>query len=104
MEDITKAVELGLGSQSYGDFYRDSRQYDIIGAVGYENRATPAALSRAQRAIPQARCFRSITSSRPGKSPRRLRSPRYNRFSAATISAGLAPGKTVGDGVGKCAA
>ncbi|RLP82629.1 efflux RND transporter permease subunit, partial [Micromonospora sp. BL4] len=25
--------------------------------------------------------------------------PRYNRFSAATISAGLMPGKTVGDGV-----
>lgn len=99
VEDITKAVELGLGDQSYDDFYKDSRQYDIIGAVGYENRATPAALSALSvrnSAGEMLSLDNFITTREVSASPSL---PRYNRFSAATISAGLAPGKTVGDGV-----
>ena len=97
--DIASAVELGVGDQSYGDFYKNGRQYDIIGAVGYEYRDKPTALSALTVRNKNGELVpldHFVTYVERSSSPSL---PRYNRFSSATISAGLAEGKTVGDGV-----
>ncbi len=99
INDIAQAVQLSISDQSYGEYYKDGRQYDVIGAVGYQYRATPENLSMltvTNKRGEKVSLDNFITYSEKSASPS-LR--RYNRFSAATIQAGLVPGKTIGDGV-----
>lgn len=99
VDDIGQAISLGLGDQTYGEFYKDGRQYDILGSVPYEYRGSPSELNRLSvrnSAGEMVSVSNFIEYSEKSASPSL---PRYNRFSAATISAGLMPGKTVGDGV-----
>jgi len=99
VNDIAQAVQLAISDQSYGEFYKDGRQYDIIGAVGYQYRSMPENISmlsvkNAKGELVSLDNF--ITFTEQSASPSL---PRFNRFSAATIQAGLVPGKTIGDGV-----
>ncbi len=99
VNDIAQAVQLAISDQSYGEYYKDGHQYDIIGAVGYEYRSTPDDLSmlsvkNSKGELVSLENF--ITYVERSASPSL---PRYNRFSAATMQAGLVPGKTIGDGV-----
>ncbi len=99
VNDIAQAVQLAISDQSYGEFYKDGRQYDIIGAVGYQYRSMPENIAmltvkNAKGELVSLDNF--ITFSERSASPSL---PRFNRFSAATIQAGLVPGKTIGDGV-----
>ena len=99
VNDIAQAVQLAISDQTYGEFYKDGRQYDIIGAVGYQYRSAPeniAMLSVKNRKGELVSVENFISYSEKSASPSL---PRYNRFSAATIQAGLVPGKTIGDGV-----
>ena len=99
VNDIAQAVQLAISDQTYGEFYKDGRQYDIIGAVGYQYRSAPeniAMLSVKNRKGELVSVENFIRYSEKSASPSL---PRYNRFSAATIQAGLVPGKTIGDGV-----
>ncbi len=99
VNDIAQAVQLAISDQTYGDFYKDGRQYDIIGAVGYQYRDTPENLSMLTVKNGKGELVsldNFITYKEQSASPSL---PRYNRFSAATIQAGLVPGKTIGDGV-----
>lgn len=99
VDDIAQAVALSMGDQTYGEYYKDGRQYDIIGAVPYEYRASPSKLEELSVRNSSGEMLsvsNFITYSEKSASPSL---PRYNRFSAATVSAGLMPGMTVGDGV-----
>ena len=99
VNDIAQAVQLAISDQSYGEFYKDGRQYDIIGAVGYQYRSMPENISMLTVKNGKGELVsldNFITFSEQSASPSL---PRYNRFSAATIQAGLVPGKTIGDGV-----
>ena len=99
VNDIAQAVQLAISDQSYGEFYKDGRQYDIIGAVGYQYRSMPeniAMLTVKNGKGELVSLDNFITFSEQSASPSL---PRFNRFSAATIQAGLVPGKTIGDGV-----
>ena len=99
VNDIAQAVQLAISDQTYGEFYKDGRQYDIIGAVGYQYRSMPENISMLTVKNDKGELVsldNFITYSEQSASPSL---PRYNRFSAATIQAGLVPGKTIGDGV-----
>lgn len=99
VNDIAQAVQLAISDQTYGEFYKDGRQYDIIGAVGYQYRSMPENISMLtvkNRKGELVSLDNFIRFSEQSASPSL---PRYNRFSAATIQAGLVPGKTIGDGV-----
>ncbi len=99
VNDIAQAIQLSISDMSYGEYYNEGRQYDVVGAVGYQYRATPQNLSlltvknRKGEAVSVDNFINYVERS---ASPSL---PRYNRFSAATIQAGLVPGKTIGDGV-----
>ena len=99
VDDIAKAVALSMGDQTYGEFYQDGRQYDVIGAVPYEYRAEPTNLEElsVRNGTGEMLSVSNFVSYVEKSASPSL--PRYNRFSAATISAGLMPGKTIGDGV-----
>ena len=99
VNDIAQAVQLAISDQSYGEFYKNGRQYDIIGAVGYQYRSMPENISMLTVKNGKGELVsldNFITFSEQSASPSL---PRFNRFSAATIQAGLVPGKTIGDGV-----
>lgn len=99
IQSIEKTLDLFLSDGAYDDFYQDGHQYDVIGAVGlnYRDQANWLGLltvrSNSGELLPLSNF---ITTKEVASVPSR---PRYNRFSAATIRAGLVEGKTIGDGV-----
>ncbi|MBX9734236.1 MAG: efflux RND transporter permease subunit, partial [Chitinophagaceae bacterium] len=110
--DRIKAKDLGLSIQDVGDvvssafsgrrlayFIMNGKQYQVISQVEYGDRREPADIeklyvrnNRGER-IPLSAVVKLEESSNP---PTLYH---YNRFKAATISASLAEGKTIGDGV-----
>ncbi|MBP5351848.1 MAG: efflux RND transporter permease subunit, partial [Fibrobacterales bacterium] len=96
---IAGAAELALGDVAVADFYLDGRRYDVVAGVGLERRRDPqalGALSVRDRSGEMLPLENFVAASERSASPS---IPRYNRFNAATVSAGLAPGKTVGEGI-----
>ncbi len=97
--DIGDAIQAGFAGQRYGYFIREGKQYQVIGEIERQDRATPDRLrdlnvrSADGRMIPLSNLVTLTEQSTP---PQLYR---YNRNVAATVSAGLAPGKTIGDGI-----
>lgn len=97
--DIAQTLQLSLSGQRFGYFIMDGKQYWVIGQVSRENRNEPVDLKTLfvrnnQDELIQLDNLVSITEE---SSPPQLF--RFNRFSSATISAGLAQGKTIADGI-----
>lgn len=97
--DIAQTMQLLLSGQRYGYFTFEGKQYQIIGQVLKGERATPedvAALFVKSRTGEMLRLDNFVKISEQGNSPQLYR---YNRSVSATVSASLAPGKTIGDGI-----
>jgi HAE1 family hydrophobic/amphiphilic exporter-1/multidrug efflux pump len=110
--DRIKTRDLGLNMQDVGDvvssafsgrrlayFIMNGRQYQVISQVEYADRQQPEDIqklyvrnNRGER-IPLSSVVKIVESSNP---PTLYH---YDRYKAATISASLAEGKTIGDGV-----
>ena len=110
--DRIKTKDLGLSMQDVGDvvssafsgrrlayFIMNGRQYQVISQVEYADRQQPADIqklyvrnNRGER-IPLSAVVKIVENSNP---PTLYH---YDRYKAATISASLAEGKTIGDGV-----
>lgn len=99
VSDIEDAVELLYSDAAYDEYYKESKQYDVIGAVGlqYRDQADWLGFLTVKNSDGDLLPLENFieTHEEPSVPSRR----RYGRFSAATIRAGLAPGKTVGDGI-----
>lgn len=97
--DIAQTLQLGFSGQRFGYFIMNGKQYQIIGQVSRENRNDPLDLqsiyvrSNANQLIQMD----NLVKLREQSNPPQLY--RYNRFVSATVSASLAPGFTVGDGI-----
>ncbi len=96
---IAQTLQLALSEQRLGFFVMDGKQYEVIGQVMRGARDETADL-------------RNLYVTTPGRPPVVLdklvrvtetSSPpqifRFNRYESATVSAALAPGKTIGDGI-----
>lgn len=97
--EIADVVQAALSGQRYGYFIKDGEQYEIIGQMLREARDDPTDLSRllvrdAEGALIPVDNLVSLREQ--SAAPVLFR---FNRFSAATFSANLAPGYTLGDGV-----
>ncbi|TAH12249.1 MAG: efflux RND transporter permease subunit [Sphingobacteriia bacterium] len=110
--DRIKTKDLGLSMQDVGDvvssafsgrrlayFIMNGRQYQVISQVEYTDRQKPGDIeklyvrnNRGER-IPLSAVVKIVENSNP---PTLYH---YDRYKAATISASLAEGKTIGDGV-----
>ena len=97
--DIGDAIQAGFSGQRYGFFIRNGKQYQVIGEFERMERTTPDRLrmlsvrSSSGAMVPLADVITLTEQSTP---PQLYR---YNRAVAATISAGLAPGATIADGI-----
>ena len=97
--DIAQTMQLGLSGSRFGNFIMDGKQYQIIGQVRKVDRNEPLDLrtlyvkSRTGELI-QLDNLVTITER---SSPPQLY--RFNRYSSAKVSAQLAPGVALGDGI-----
>lgn len=97
--DIAQTLQLAYSGQRFGYFLRDGKQYQVIGQMSREDRNDPRDLRSLyvrnnQGEIVQLDNLVTLTEQ---SSPPQLF--RFNRYSSATVSASLAPGRTIGDGI-----
>jgi multidrug efflux pump len=97
--DVAQTLQLSLSGLRYGYFYREGKQYQIMGQVDRGDRDEPLDLKsmfvRNRRGdLVQ---LDNIVSVEEKSNPPQLY--HYNRFKSATITASVAPGKTIGDGI-----
>ena len=97
--EIADVVQASLSGQRYGYFLKDGQQYEIIGQMLRDARNDPGDLSRllVRDASGTLIPVDNLVTRREQSSAPVLY--RFNRFTAATFSANLAPGYTLGDGV-----
>lgn len=97
--DVAQTLQLALSGQRFGYFLKSDKQYQIIGQVSRENRDEPLDLSALYVRNNKGEMIQldNITSTVERSSPPQLY--HYNRYQSATVSAGLANGKTIGDGI-----
>ncbi len=97
--DVAQTLQLTLSGLRYGYFNMSGKQYQIVGQVDRKNRDEPLDLKsmfvRNRRGdLVQ---LDNIVRIEEKSSPPQLY--HYNRYKSATVSAALAPNKTIGDGI-----
>jgi multidrug efflux pump len=99
VEDISQTLQLAYSNLRFGYFTREGRQYQVIGQVERINRDDPDDLKNlyVRTASGELISIDNVVSVEESTTPPSIY--HYNRYKSATISAGLAPGKTIGDGV-----
>ncbi len=97
--DVAQTMRLALSGQRFGYFVMNGKQYQIIGQVAREFRDEPLdlkSLNVRTRDGQMVQLDNLVTVSEQSGPPQLYH---YNRYQSATISAGIAPGKTMGEGI-----
>jgi multidrug efflux pump len=97
--DIAQTLQLAYSGQRFGFFIMNGKQYSVIGQVLKENRNKPIDLASLYVRNGDGRLLQLdnlVTLSERSNPPQLYR---FNRYASATVSASLAPGKTIGDGI-----
>ncbi len=98
-QDIISTMQAGLSGQRYGFFLLGGKQYQVIGQVQQQYRDKPSDIrslnvrSSRNELIP----LDNVIALNERSSPPQLF--RFDRYVSATISAGLTPGTTLGQGI-----
>ena len=97
--DIAQTLQYGLSGQRMGYLYLNGKQYEIVGEINRQQRNTPATLKAIYMRSSSGEMIQmeNLVELIEGIAPPKLY--RYNRFVSATVSAGLAEGKTIGQGL-----
>lgn len=97
--DIAQTLQLGLSGQRFSYFFMNGKQYQVIGQFDVSDRKEPLDLSSVYVRNDKGQLIQldNLVTTKEESSPPQLY--RNNRFIAATVSAGLAPGKSIGDGI-----
>lgn len=97
--DIARTMQLSLSGQRFGYFLKDGKQYQVIGQFDDENRSTPQHLTSmyVKNKFGQLIQLGNLVEVEEQSNPPQLF--HNNRYMSATIQAGLAPGKAIGDGI-----
>ncbi len=98
-QNIGQTLQLALSGQRFGYFIMNGKQYQILGELARENRNKPLDLQSLYVRNNSGKMvqFDNLVTLAEETAPPQLY--RYNRFVAATISAGLAEGKTISEGL-----
>lgn len=99
VEDISQTLRLAYSNLRFGYFMKAGKQYQVIGQVDRINRDDPNDLKSlyVRTATGELISIDNIVSIDESTTPPSLF--HFNRYKSAIVSAGLAPGKTIGDGV-----
>ncbi len=97
--DVANTLQFALSGRRFGYFLMNGKQYQIIGQVDRNNRDEPLDLAAFSVRNNKGTLVQldNIVEMQETSSPPALY--HYNRYKSATISAALAPGYTIGDGV-----
>jgi multidrug efflux pump len=97
--DIAQTVQAAFSGQRFGFFIKDGKQYQVIGQLSRENRNAPVNLRSLYVKNNRNELIQldNIVSIEEQSAPPQLY--RFNRYVSATVSAGLAPGFTLGQGI-----
>ncbi len=97
--NIAQTLQYGLADQRMGYFYMNGKQYEIVGEINRQQRNKPIDLKSIYIRSDKGEMIQmdNLIELEEGIAPPKLY--RYNRFASATVSAGLAEGKTIGDGL-----
>jgi multidrug efflux pump len=98
-QNIAQTLQYGLSGQRMGYFYMNGKQYEILGEINRQQRNKPADLSSMYIRNNTGGMIQmdNLVEINEDIAPPQLY--RYNRFVAATVSAGLARGYTIGQGL-----
>jgi len=97
--DIAQTLQLSLSGQRFGYFIKNGKQYQVIGQFDQKDRSKPLDLTsmfvknRKGELIQMDNVVKVEEQSNP---PQLYHN---NRYMSATVSAGLAPGKSISDGI-----
>lgn len=99
IDDVAQTIQLSLSGQRFGYFINGDKQYQVLAQVARENRDDPSDIGSlyVRNSKGQMIQLNSIVTISERSSPPQLY--HYNRYQSATVSAGLAQGKTIGDGI-----
>jgi len=97
--DIAQTIQAAFSGQRFGFFIKDGKQYQVIGQFSRENRDAPIDLKSTYVKNNRGELIQldNVVYTEEQSAPPQLY--RFNRYVSATISAGLAPGRTLGEGI-----
>ena len=97
--EIGQTLQYALSGQRMGYFYMNGKQYQIFAEINRQQRNTPLDLKSIyiKNSVGQMIQLDNVVQLEETVAPPQLY--RYNRFNSATISAGLAPGYSLGQGI-----
>ncbi|MCB0792906.1 MAG: efflux RND transporter permease subunit, partial [Flavobacteriales bacterium] len=97
--DIARTLQLAYGGGRMSYFTKDGKQYQVIGQVQLQDRGQPLDVRALQVHAQDGRMVQldDLLDIQEASEPPQLY--HYDRYKSATVSAGLAPGKTIGDGI-----
>ena len=98
-QNIGQTLQLALSGQRFGYFIMNGKQYEILGELARQDRNKPLDLKSLYVRNNSGNMVQldNFVTLQESTAPPQLY--RYNRFVAATISAGLAEGKTISQGL-----
>lgn len=99
VDDISQALELAYSDRRLGYFLKSGKQYEVLGQVDRSDRDDPNDLSKitVKNNRGENISLDNLVNISEASAPPTIY--HFNRYKSATISSGLAPGKTVGDGI-----
>jgi len=99
IQEVAKALQLSFSGQRYGYYLQNDRQYEVIGQVERINRNDISDLRSIyiRSANGQMISLDNLVTIEEGISPAAIY--RYDQYASATVSAGLAPGVSLAEGI-----
>jgi multidrug efflux pump len=99
IQEVARALQLSFSGQRYGYYLQNDRQYEVIGQVEKINRNDISDLRSicVRSANGQMISLDNLVDIDEGISPAAIY--RYDQYTSATVSAGLAPGVSLADGI-----
>ena len=97
--DISNTLQLALSGRRFGYFLRNGKQYEVIGQVDRKDRDSPLDLKTLYLRSKKGELIQldNLVSINETANPPVIY--HFNRLKSAVVSAGLAPGQTLGDGI-----
>jgi hydrophobe/amphiphile efflux-1 (HAE1) family protein len=97
--DISNTLQYALSGKRYGYFLRNDKQYFVIGQVDRQDRNKPADITKLYVRSNSGSLIQldNLVNMQEGSSPPTYY--HYNRYKSATLSASLAQGRTLGEGI-----
>ncbi|OYQ37220.1 acriflavin resistance protein [Flavobacterium cyanobacteriorum] len=97
--DVAQTLQLSLSGQRFGYFMMNGKQYQVMGQFEKEDRDAPLDLTSVYVKSNTGQLIQldNLVTVEEQSSPPQLY--HNNRFMSATVSAGLAPGRSISDGI-----